>query len=72
MRPRIVNQKMGEIIELRKSGGMFIMSIWFWLPASEPSGGGEKDTDVKNAEGEKDVVMRNACKMGFKLTRRRR
>ena len=30
--PRIVDVRTGETVPLRKSKGMFILDMWFWIP----------------------------------------
>ena len=32
--PRIVNLRTGEVMPLRKDGGMFILDMWIWVPTS--------------------------------------
>ena len=31
---RIVNLRTGEVMPLRKDGGMFILDMWIWVPTS--------------------------------------
>ena len=33
-KPRIVNLRTGEVMPLRKDGGMFILDMWIWVPTS--------------------------------------
>ena len=37
VRPRLVNQRTGETIALRKSGRMYILPMWIWVPG-KPTG----------------------------------
>ena len=32
--PRIVNLRTGEVMPMRKDGGMFILDMWIWVPTS--------------------------------------
>ena len=33
-KPRIVNLRTGEVMPLRRDGGMFILDMWIWVPTS--------------------------------------
>ena len=37
-RPMLMSQRTGEIIPLRRSGGMYLLNMWVWVPGKTEEG----------------------------------
>ena len=55
-KPRIVNLRTGEVMPLRKDGGMFILDLWIWVPTSRSKTESCSDFARQRSLHSKDLV----------------